>query len=320
MQPATTLTMASVGAVDRRVGDVLEADVAGRMDGGCTHAAILAPVGATPPGGSAQSDPDAGLRYLISEIPWSRMTEDYLGRIGNLIRDARKHRGLDPAAARRACSAPARARSTASSRATRTSRLEMLARIGEALDSEIVSLGAGPDPPAGHRPHDAVRQRSTSRPPRTPASRCCAPRCSTAAGRRCARSPASRRSTGSSRCSTASACRPAGSTTTTTSRSSRPRDLDLAAIDEDGRPPYPLDHHVPRPAAAPRTTTSSCRTPAAATSAPAPSSRTWPRCARSASRSRRPTGSYHAHASTARSRRPGRSCSPSAATPSPRTP
>ena len=56
----------------------------------------------------------------------------------------------------------------------------MLARIGEALDSEIVALGAGPDAPAGHRPDHAVRARSTSRPPRTPASRCSAPRCSTA--------------------------------------------------------------------------------------------------------------------------------------------
>ena len=54
---------------------------------------------------------------------------------------------------------------------------------------------------------------------------------------------------------------------------------------------YPHGHHVPRPAAARARDASSCRTPAAATSAPAPSSRTWRRCARSGSRSRPPTAS-----------------------------
>jgi UDP-N-acetylglucosamine 1-carboxyvinyltransferase len=70
------------------------------------------------------------------------MTE-YLSRIGNLIRDARKHRGWTQ-------SQLAEVLNTSQSAVNRIERghqnlsLEMLARIGEALDSEIVSLGAGP--------------------------------------------------------------------------------------------------------------------------------------------------------------------------------
>ncbi|HET7689530.1 MAG TPA: UDP-N-acetylglucosamine 1-carboxyvinyltransferase [Nocardioidaceae bacterium] len=71
------------------------------------------------------------------------MSEDYLARIGNLIRDARKHRGLTQTQL-------AEVLGTSQSAVNRIERghqnlsLEMLARIGEALDSEIVSLGAGP--------------------------------------------------------------------------------------------------------------------------------------------------------------------------------
>src|SRR6188472_3478571 len=71
------------------------------------------------------------------------MTEDYLRRIGNLIRDARKHRGMTQAQL-------AEVLGTSQSAVNRIERghqnlsLEMLARIGEALDSEIVALGAGP--------------------------------------------------------------------------------------------------------------------------------------------------------------------------------
>jgi UDP-N-acetylglucosamine 1-carboxyvinyltransferase len=71
------------------------------------------------------------------------MSEDYLARIGNLIRDARKHR-------RWTQSELAEVLGTSQSAVNRIERghqnlsLEMLARIGEALDSEIVSLGAGP--------------------------------------------------------------------------------------------------------------------------------------------------------------------------------
>jgi len=69
------------------------------------------------------------------------MSEDYLSRIGFLIRDARKHRGWTQTQL-------ADVLTTSQSAVNRIERghqnlsLEMLARIGEALDSEIVSLGA----------------------------------------------------------------------------------------------------------------------------------------------------------------------------------
>jgi UDP-N-acetylglucosamine 1-carboxyvinyltransferase len=71
------------------------------------------------------------------------MSEDYLSRIGNLIRDARKHRGWTQQQL-------ADVLGTSQSAVNRIERghqnlsLEMLARIGEALDSEIVALGHGP--------------------------------------------------------------------------------------------------------------------------------------------------------------------------------
>lgn len=72
------------------------------------------------------------------------MTEDYLRRIGTLIRDARQHRGWTQAQL-------AETLGTSQSAINRIERghqnlsLEMLARIGDALDSEIVSLGtSGP--------------------------------------------------------------------------------------------------------------------------------------------------------------------------------
>ncbi|MBA3310987.1 MAG: helix-turn-helix domain-containing protein, partial [Nocardioidaceae bacterium] len=72
------------------------------------------------------------------------MREDYLTRIGTLIRDARKHSGYTQTQL-------ADVLGTSQSAVNRIERghqnlsLEMLARIGEALDSEIVSLGiSGP--------------------------------------------------------------------------------------------------------------------------------------------------------------------------------
>jgi UDP-N-acetylglucosamine 1-carboxyvinyltransferase len=72
------------------------------------------------------------------------MTDDYLVRIGKLIRDARQHRGWTQLQL-------AEALATSQSAVNRIERgnqnisLEMIARIGEALDSEIVALGyAGP--------------------------------------------------------------------------------------------------------------------------------------------------------------------------------
>lgn len=68
------------------------------------------------------------------------MSDAYLSRIGNLIRDARQHRSLTQAQL-------AGLLGTSQSAVNRIERghqnltLEMLARIGEALDSELVSLG-----------------------------------------------------------------------------------------------------------------------------------------------------------------------------------
>ena len=71
------------------------------------------------------------------------MTEDFKGRIGKLIRDARTHRGLTQQQL-------ADRLQTSQSAVNRIEKghqnlsLEMVARIGSALDSEIVALGAGP--------------------------------------------------------------------------------------------------------------------------------------------------------------------------------
>src|SRR6478735_12602411 len=71
------------------------------------------------------------------------MGDDYLVRIGRLIRDARRHRGWTQQQL-------ADALSTSQSAVNRIERghqnvsLEMLARIGEALDEQLVSIGVGP--------------------------------------------------------------------------------------------------------------------------------------------------------------------------------
>ncbi len=72
------------------------------------------------------------------------MTEDYLGRIGTLIRDARRHKDMTQTDL-------AEKLSTSQSAVARIEQgkqnlsLEMLARIGASLDSEFVSLGhSGP--------------------------------------------------------------------------------------------------------------------------------------------------------------------------------
>ncbi|QQS00771.1 MAG: UDP-N-acetylglucosamine 1-carboxyvinyltransferase [Austwickia sp.] len=72
------------------------------------------------------------------------MSEDYLARIGGLIRDARRHKGLTQAelAEHLGTSQSAVARIE---QGRQNLSLEMLARIGESLDSEFVSLGrSGP--------------------------------------------------------------------------------------------------------------------------------------------------------------------------------
>lgn len=71
------------------------------------------------------------------------MTQDYLGRVGSLIRDARQHRGLTQVQL-------AELLGTSQSAVTRIEKgqqnvsMEMLTRISEALDSPIVTLGSGP--------------------------------------------------------------------------------------------------------------------------------------------------------------------------------
>ncbi|GAB77305.1 UDP-N-acetylglucosamine 1-carboxyvinyltransferase [Austwickia chelonae] len=69
------------------------------------------------------------------------MSEDYLARIGGLIRDARRHKGLTQAelAENLGTSQSAVARIE---QGKQNLSLEMLARIGESLDSEFVSLGS----------------------------------------------------------------------------------------------------------------------------------------------------------------------------------
>ncbi|WP_141785411.1 helix-turn-helix domain-containing protein [Ornithinicoccus hortensis] len=69
------------------------------------------------------------------------MTETYLSRIGNLIRDARRHKELTQAelAGLLGTSQSAIARIE---QGKQNLSLEMLARIGESLDSEIVSVGS----------------------------------------------------------------------------------------------------------------------------------------------------------------------------------
>src|SRR6476646_9720370 len=68
------------------------------------------------------------------------MSEDYLARIGTLIRDARRHKGMTQ-------NELAGSLGTSQSAVARIEQgkqnliLEMLARIGECLDSEFVSLG-----------------------------------------------------------------------------------------------------------------------------------------------------------------------------------
>ncbi|MFT4081097.1 MAG: UDP-N-acetylglucosamine 1-carboxyvinyltransferase [Nocardioides sp.] len=71
------------------------------------------------------------------------MSEGYKGRIGNLIRDARKHRGLTQTqlADRLGTSQSAINRIE---KGQQNLSLEMIARIGAAVDSSIVDIGAGP--------------------------------------------------------------------------------------------------------------------------------------------------------------------------------
>ena len=119
---------------------------------------------------------------FISYLRYSRpVTEDYLGRIGNLIRDARKHRGWTQQQLSEMLG-------TSQSAVNRIERghqnlsLDMLARIGEALDSPLVSIGqgpthlrvAGPTTLSGPRGEYSIRGVALLWPPVNPAVRRCA--------------------------------------------------------------------------------------------------------------------------------------------------
>ena len=247
-------------------------------------------------------------------------SDTYLTRIGNLIRDARKHRGLTQ-------NQLADLLGTSQSAVNRIEQgqqnlsLEMLARIGEALDSEFVSLGhaapthlrvIGPTTLLGlHRRQDVAR---------TPASRCSARRLLNR-GKTTLRNVARIEEVNRLlEVLTSSASRRGGSTTSNDLEIVPPAKLDLAGIDERGRPAYPLDHHVPRPAAAP------LRQLRAAVRRRLRPRHPHRRAAHVGAAPLRPRGRRPPRASTTpsvdRGRQPRarRSCSPSAATPSPRTP
>ena len=245
------------------------------------------------------------------------MSEGYKNRIGNLIRDARKHRGLTQHQL-------ADLLGTSQSAVNRIEKghqnmsLEMLARIGAALDSEIVAVGAGPDPPARDRPDHAVRRdrrqdvqerrrRAAVRVAAQPGPHHAAQGRPDRGGQPAARGAQQpRRPDPLAQRRQRPRDRPARATSTSTTSTRRRRVVPARSSCSSAR-------------CCTASTPSSCRTPAAATSAPAPSSRTWPRCGPSASRSRPPTAATTPR-STGRSSRAARSCSPSAATPSPRTP
>ena len=129
---------------------------------------------------------------------------DYLRQIGHLIRDARKHRGLTQAGL-------AEALGTSQSAINRIEQggqnltIEMLTRIGDALDHELVPLGR--QAPMHLRVVGGTVL-SGSIDVKSSKNAGVALLCASLLNRgrpRCARWPASTRSTASSRCSTASA-------------------------------------------------------------------------------------------------------------------
>ena len=239
--------------------------------------------------GRGQSAGDSTRRYLTCDLSWTSGDSTYLNRIGTLIRDARRHKGLTQ-------SELADLLGTSQSAVARIEQnkqnlsLEMLARIGESLDSEFVSLGTGGPQ---HLRIVGGKQLSGSIPVKT-----------------------------SKNAAVGLLCRPAQQKGRTTLRN-------LARIEEVNRiievltsvgvkvrwlpdssdleiiPPTRLELDSIDLDAARRTRTiimflgpcsttttpSNSRMPVAATWAPAPSSRTWVRCAASASTSRPRTAS-----------------------------
>ncbi len=270
--------------------------------------------------------PEVRQSPYISQVIYARpvtattTSDTYLTRIGNLIRDARKHRG-SPSSSSPTLLGTSQSAVNRIEQGHQNLSLEMLARIGEALDSEIVSLGAGPHAPAGHRRRPRSRARSTSRPRKNAGvALLCAspaqPRPHHAAQGRPDRGgqPAPRGAR------QPSACRPAGSTTTTTSRSSRPA---------DARPERASTRTPPAvPASSSCSSARCCTAPDAFELPYAGGCDLGTRTVEPHMAALRPfglevkatDGLYHATRQPGDRARPGRSCSPSAATPSPRTP
>jgi UDP-N-acetylglucosamine 1-carboxyvinyltransferase len=239
------------------------------------------------------------------------MTVDYKGRIGNLIRDARKHRGLTQQQL-------AGLLNTSQSAINRIEKghqnlsLEMLARIGTALDSEIVALGGGPT----HLRVTGPTRLSGSIDVKTSKNAGVALLCASLLnrGRTTLRKVARIEEVNR-------LLEVLGSLGVQTRWLGDDGDLEII-------PPAELDlDHIDETAARRtrsvimflgpllhRAGTFELPTPAAATSAPAPSSRTWPPCGRSAWRSRPPTGGT-TRTSTAPSSPARPSFSPSAVTP-----
>ena len=195
-------------------------------------------------------DTHAARRGSISYLRYSRaVTEDYLARIGNLIRDARKHRGWTQQQL-------ADELATSQSAVNRIERghqnlsLEMIARIGEALDSPIVSIGQGPTHLRVTGPTTLQRldrgqdlqerrRRPAVRLPAQPRPYDAAPGRPDRGGQPAARGARQHRRE-----------------VALAQRRERPRDHPAAEPRPERHrrergPSYPLDHHVPRPAAAP---------------------------------------------------------------------
>ncbi len=197
---------------------------------------------------------------------------DYLTQIGTLIRSARQHRGWTQQQL-------ADVLNTSQSAVNRIERghqnvsLEMLARIGEALDEPLVSIGGGPM----HLRVTGPTTLSGSIDVKTSKNAGVALLCASLLNRgrttlrRVARIEEVNR-----------LLEVLDSLGVQTRWLNADNDLEIIAAAQPRpgrhqrrrRAPDPLDHHVPGAAAAPGERRSSCPTPAAATWAPARSSRT----------------------------------------------
>ena len=205
----------------------------------------------------------------LTDLP----ADSVMTRIGSLVRDARRHRGLtqQQLADRLGTSQSAVARIE---QGGQNLTLELLGRLSTALESELINLGpTGPTHlrVAGGRPlRGSVVVKSSKN---AAVALLCAALLNR--GRTTLRNVARiveverildvLRSIGVSATWDDDGPRP---------HARRPRRARPGRHRRRRRPADPQHHHVPGPAAAPGARPSSCPTPAAATSAPAPSSRT----------------------------------------------